>query len=80
MKRLQYPMNYEWHVAINRHHDGKAGTPDWKRWMYEAKAMANEVPRMALLLGRERCGELATTHKQCSMTPAVPVPENHLKC
>jgi len=80
MERLQYPMSHEWHVAINLHHDGKAGTADWKCWMYEAKAMADEVPRMALLLGKERRGELTTTHKQCSMTPAMPVPDNHLKC
>lgn len=80
MKRLEYPMSHEWHVAINRHHDGKIGTPDWKRWMYEAMAMADEVPRMALVLGRERRGELTKTHKQCSMTPAVPVPGNHLTC
>ncbi len=80
MERLQYPMNHEWHVAINRHHDGKIGSPDWKRWMYEAKAMADEVPRMVLLFGKERRGELATTHKQCSMQPAVPVENNHLKC
>lgn len=80
MKRLEYPMNHEWHVAINRHHYDKPGMDNWKRWMYEAKAMADEVPRMALLLGRERRGELTKEHIQCSMTPAVPVPSNHLTC
>lgn len=80
MERLQYPFSHEWHVAINRHHDGKIGTPDWKHWMYEAKAMADEVPRMALMFGRERRGELRTMHKQCSMTPAATVPNNHLAC
>ena len=79
MNRLKYPMNHEWHVAINKHNSGKRGD-DWKRWMYEAKAMADEVPRMALVLGNERRGELTKTHKQCSMTPAVSVPENYLKC
>lgn len=80
MKRLEYPMNHEWHVAINRHNNGKIGAADWKRWMYEAKAMADEVPRMALVLGMERRGEFTKTHKQCSMTPAVPVQSNYLKC
>jgi hypothetical protein len=79
MERLKYPMIHEWHVAINQHNSAMR-VADWKRWMYEAKAMADEVPRMALVLGKERRGELTGTHKQCSMTPAVPVPENHLKC
>lgn len=80
MKRLEYPLNHEWHVAINRHNSGKMGTTDWKRWMYEAKTMADEVPRIARLFGLERRGELPKTHKQCSMSPTVPIPENHLKC
>ncbi len=80
MERLKYPMSHEWHVAINRHHDGKIGKPDWKRWMYEAKSLADEVPRLVMLLGKERRGELENTHKQCSITPAVPIPDNHLKC
>ena len=41
--------------------------------------MADKVPRMALVLGNERRGELTKTHKQCSMTPAVLVPENYLE-
>ena len=32
MNRLKYPMNHEWHVAINKHNSGKRGD-DWKRWM-----------------------------------------------
>lgn len=79
MERLTYPLSHEWHVAITKHNSGKQGD-DRKRWMYEAKRLADEVPRMALVLGMERRGELAATHKQCSMTPAVPVAGNHLKC
>lgn len=78
--RMTYPMTHEWHVAINRHNSGKIGTPAWKRWMYNAKVMADEVPRMALMFGKERRGELTKTHKQCSMTPTVPVENNYLKC
>ena len=51
MDRIKYPMSHEWHVAINRHHGGTLGAPGWKRWMYEAKSLADEVPRMVLLLG-----------------------------
>ena len=80
MEQLKYPMNQEWHVAINMHQDGKIGTPELKRWMYEALKMASEVPRMALLIGMERHGELPKEHRQCSLSPADPIPDNHLQC
>lgn len=80
MERLKYPFNHEWHVAINRFHSGKVGTSDWKRWMYEAKAMADEVPRLALIFGMERRGELRSEHQQCSRTNSVPIEDNHLTC
>lgn len=80
MERVKYPLIHEWHVAINKHHAGKIGTPDWKHWMYEAKALADEVPRMALMIGKERLGELDKSHRQCSMTPDIPMPTNYLKC
>jgi hypothetical protein len=80
MKRLEEPLNHEWHVAINKHNEGKMGAKDFKSWMYEAKTMADEVPRMVLLFARERLGELPRTHKQCSMTASVPIPVNNLKC
>jgi len=40
MKRLEYPLSQEWHVAINRHSDDqRAAGKDWEqmRFMYEAK-------------------------------------------
>lgn len=83
MERIQYPLNHEWHVAVNRHADAhrKAGQ-EWSevRFMYEAKTMANEVPRMALLFAQERKGALPQTHQQCSMQAPVPVSNNHLSC
>ena len=83
MNRLQYPLRHEWHVAINNHSDERrrSGAP-WSehRFMYDAKTMADEVPRMALLFRNEREGALPKTHRQCSMSPSVPVPENHLTC
>ncbi len=80
MDRLTYPLSQEWHVAINRHHEGKIGTSEWKRWMYEGMRMADEVPRMAHLIGMERRGDLPKTHQQCSLSPVEPIPDNHLRC
>lgn len=81
MKRLEYPFNHEWHVAINKHSDScMENNQDWPSFMYEAKAMADEVPRMAMLFSLERTNKLPKTHKQCSRQAPVPVPNNHLKC
>ena len=57
MERTKYPLNHEWHVAVNRHSE------EWRqgrqrvgamRFMYEAKKMADEVPRMVMLFKAER--------------------------
>lgn len=83
MERLKYPLSHEWHVAVNRHQDAqRAAGKDWAdaRFMYEAKSMADEVPRMAMLFKREREKALPQTHQQCSMQAPVPVKDNHLSC
>lgn len=81
MKRLDHTFRHEWHVAINRHHDQSKGKDrPWFSWMYEAKDMADEVPRIIKLFEMERTDQLTKTHKQCSMQPEVPVINNHLKC
>lgn len=73
----------EWHRAINQFSDAqrKAGKP-WARMMYLAKDIANEVPRMILLLERERLGNNPTAYKMCGHDPrpATPLPDNHLRC
>lgn len=50
MERLQYPLSHEWHAAVSQHQDEqrKAGR-SWgdARFMYDAKTMADEVPRLA---------------------------------
>lgn len=83
MERLQYPLSHEWHVAVNRHQDEqrKAGK-EWgeARFMYDAKTMADEVPRMVMLFKQEREGALPKTHQQCSRQDPVPVKGNHLSC
>ena len=79
-KRLDHRFSHEWHVVINQFHDGKIGSTDWRRWLYEAKTMADEVPRMMMLFKRERDGLLVSTHTQCSHSESVPVVDNHLSC
>jgi hypothetical protein len=83
LKRTTYPLNHEWHVAVNRRAD--AWRKDGKSWddmrfMYEAKTMADEVPRMIMLFKAEREKVLPRTHQQCSTQAPVPVPDNHLSC
>lgn len=68
---------YAWHAAINRFHEDQR---PHRHWMYEAKTMAAEIPRLALIFGCERRGELSPTHHQCSFSPSEPVPDNHLTC
>lgn len=85
MDRPDGRMLHEWHVQINRHHESRrADGAAWLHWMYMGKTLADEVPRMALLHGMERRGELANTHVQChhaacDNTPQE-VPDNHLSC
>ena len=83
MERLKYPLSHEWHVAVNRHQDAQqAAGKAWEeaQFMYEAKTMAEEVPRMVMLFRQEREGALPQTHQQCSMQAPVPVKDNHLSC
>ncbi len=71
-------LDHNWHVVINKHIDGKSFAE--RRFMYEGKTMASEVPRMIRLFAKERLGQLRTTHQQCSHSPVVPVPKNELTC
>ncbi len=83
MERTKYPLNHEWHVAVNRHSDEwRKADKEWgeMRFMYEAKRMADEVPRMVMLFRQERENALPQTHQQCSMQAPVPVKANHLSC
>src|ERR1700722_20407837 len=80
MERLNSRFSHEWHVAINKFNVGKQGTGDWQSFMYEAKAAADEVPRLATLFQMERLGKLPAVHQQCSCCPPEPVPSNHLIC
>jgi hypothetical protein len=57
MDRLVYPFNQEWHVAINKHNTS-LDSKEFKHWMYEAKTMADEVPRLALLFKKFQCPKI----------------------
>lgn len=67
----------EWHSALN----GKGISDQAPHWMYTAKMISDEVPRMILLFEQERKG-LAGTYKMCAHDPrpATPLPDNHLYC
>lgn len=72
----------EWHGVINQFQDGlrTAGKP-WEGWLYTAKMVSDEVPRMILLFEQERRG-MPTSYKMCGHdpSPATPLPDNHLRC
>ena len=83
MNRLDHDMSHEWHVAINRfHHGDDAPRREHEHWMYEAKAMADEVSRLALLFKIEREGNLRKVHVQCEhCSPEHEhIADNHLTC
>jgi hypothetical protein len=83
MDRLNNPLSHEWHVAINRHADEwRKADNEWGEmsFMYEAKSMADEVPRMVMLFRQERENALPQTHQQCSTQAQVPMKDNHLTC
>lgn len=67
----------EWHGALN----GKDIRDHAPHWMYTAKMVSDEVPRMILLFEQERKG-LPTSYKMCGHDPrpATPLLDNHLRC
>lgn len=80
MERLDHAISHEWHVAINKFHDGKSGTGEWQHFMYEAKALADEVPRLAMLFKMQREKALPKEHQQCSCCEPEAIAENVLTC
>ncbi|MCY1167804.1 hypothetical protein D9M73_77770 [compost metagenome] len=80
--------DHGWHSAINKFSDSDfykrpvdGSNKDWPRMMYEAKQLSDEVPRMILKFESERRG-LPTGFKMCGHDgrPAMPLPDNHLRC
>lgn len=71
---------YKWHVAINQYSADKLGSEAWPQFMYDAKGMADEIPRIARLFGLERSGGLAKVHRQCSQSEPEQIVDNHLTC
>lgn len=72
----------EWHGAINQFSEARRQKgEDWPGFMYTAKTVSDEVPRMILLFERERRG-LASSFKLCAHdpAPATELKDNHLRC
>lgn len=67
----------KWHHALN----GSGIHDQAPHWMYTAKMVSDEVPRMILLFEQERKG-LPQSYKMCGHDPrpATPLPDNHLRC
>ena len=79
MKRLDHEIQYKWHVILNKSQFG-ASSKDYQEWLYDAKTIADEVPRLAMLFELERTGTLPKIHQQCSMSEPFPIIDNHLSC
>jgi hypothetical protein len=79
MDRLDHDLNHRWHVALNRYNTSGKGN-EFRHWMYEAKHLADEVARMAMLFQREREGKLPEIHRQCSHSRPAAIADNHLTC
>jgi hypothetical protein len=79
MDRLDSKTAHAWHVAINQFNWPKLGK-EWAGFMYDAKDLADEVARMALLFQQERTNGLRTIHQQCSRSEPVKLKENFLSC
>lgn len=69
--------DHEWHVALNQYNQIGG---EFRHWMYRAKEASREVGRLARLFRAEREGTLPKIHRQCSLSPAEPIPENKLTC
>lgn len=81
MERLKYPLSHEWHVSINKYSTAmREEKKEWPHFMYAAKDMADEIPRLAMIFKKEREGTLDKVHKQCSRSPEQEVINNHLTC
>lgn len=75
-------IDHEWRVAINKfsYTEWQAGR-EWPHWMYQAKAAALEVPRLALLFQKERTGNLCVTFRRFNCCgDGKHVVDNHLTC
>jgi hypothetical protein len=72
-----HDIEHKWHGALNEYNSKQK---EFKHWMYNAKTIVTEIPRLKILFEVERLNKLPTEHKQCSMAVTVPVKDNHLTC
>lgn len=78
MNRLDHDVSHKWHVALNE--ANFVGDKDFRHWMYDAKQLADEVPRLVYLFALERQDKLPKLHRQCSHSSTEEVFDNHLTC
>lgn len=78
MNRLSHDVSHKWHVALNAANFGTGAV--FHHWMYDAKELADEVPRMVYWLRTERTGQMPQVHCQCSHSASEPITDNHLTC
>jgi hypothetical protein len=72
--------DHKWHVAINRYADGKHGSDEYPRFMYEAKRAYRELGRMTILFKQEREGTLPKYHQQWIHSAPESLNDNYLSC
>ena len=82
MERPDDKFIHEWHKAINKFHlrDFPPKKENSRPWMYDAKNLCDEIPRMAMLFSKERMKILPSIHKQCLLSPSEKINDNHLTC
>lgn len=71
----------DWHAALNRYNDARhAANEPYLGWMYTAKMVSDEVPRMILLFEQERAG-MPQRWKMCGHEAEfTQLHDNHLRC
>lgn len=77
LQQLSNDAQYRWHYALN---DYNTIGGQHHSFMYQAKALSTEVPRLALLFEMERNDKLPKIHRQCSHSEPEQVIDNHLTC
>lgn len=78
MERLDRETSHQWHVALNAL--PVESFDIFNHWPYEAKHMADEIPRLIMLFAQERIGKLPEVHRKCSLSLPETLADNHLTC
>lgn len=78
---LRSDTDHLWHVWINQYSEQqRVDKKPHPGSLYEYKSMVQALPWIGRQLGKERRGELAKVHQQCSHCAPEPIKENKLIC